>query len=505
MDKFRLCLAEDKQTQKIYNSEMIKGYTPIGLHRLPWNTGTGRCIEEYKQIQHNNSRVIYKRSNGPNWERLFSVFAMCKITKRKKRQRNLNTKGLDPWVGMRTGGGQPKHITIRNDERRKNDVDFKPVALSQWADWNGGNATTIQDRIAERLTGGMVADSSRKVYAGLFNQWRVRRRVLGKTEFLSPRVGDKDENETSAIAYFTLNLGPVERDVGTVQNHLQAIGYFHRVRFGNNPLREMARLQNIMKGARREKGPCKRKLPVTAGDLNCIYQKTNWDCPDSVTVWCAISLAWFFMLRMGGYLEKAPKEQKAQEYLRRHPLQMNEIEPLVNGKKADWSQDVGEISIYISGSKTDWINHGMVRSHNQIPVGTTNDHLRPVKGLKRLWEINPAKFQRSNGRIYASWKSDRPIKPDRILAMLSMALFEQGMNPSAFSLHSLRAGGATPLYRATGNIELVARMGRWRTSSISAYLWESHEIMRGLGKLMAQGGHTLHNATKNMITLRPGI
>ena len=235
-----------------------------------------------------------------------------------------------------------------------------------------------------------------------------------------------------------------------------------------------------------------------------MYKKIDWDCADSVTMWCAISIAWFFMLRMGEYLEKTPSESKRRDYPQRHPLQMNEIEPLCQGKKVDWSLDVDEIAIYISGSKTDWLNQGMVRSHNSIPPGATNDHLCPVKGLKRLWEICPAKFHRNNDRIFASWKSGRPIKPDSILATLRLAVFEQGMNPSAFSLHSLRAGGATALYRATGNIELVARMGRWETSSISAYLWESHEIMRGLGRLMAQGGHTLHHATRDLISLRPG-
>ena len=145
----------------------------------------------------------------------------------------------------------------------------------------------------------------------------------------------------------------------------------------------------------------------------------------------------------------------------------------------------------------------MVRSHNKLPLEASKSHLCPVRNLVKLWKVCPVKFQRNTDRVFASWRSGKPIKPDRALAVLRAAVFEQGMSPSAFSLHSLRAGGATALYRATGNIELVARMGRWETSSISAYLWESHEIMRGLGKLMAQGGHTLHHATRDLITLQP--
>ena len=351
--------------------------------------------------------------------------------------------------------------------------------------------------------GGMIANSSKSVYQGMFNKWRIHRAVLGKKEYLSSLEEDKEEEEEAVIAYVALNLGPMERDPGTVQNHLQAIGYFHRLRLGRNPLREMMRLQNLMKGAKREKGACRRKLPVTVEDLNVIYSKIDWSSSDSVTIWCTISIAWFFMLRMSEYLELPTRGDASVEAKARRPLTMDEIEPMIDGKRCEWSEDVNEISIYISGSKTDWLNQGMVRSRNLIPDDVEHHHLCPVRGLIKLWKLRPSKFHRNSDCTFATWKSGKRIQQDRVVSLLRMAVFAQGLNPAAFSLHSLRAGGATALYRATGNIELVARMGRWKTSSISAYLWESHEIMRGLGRLMAQGGHTLHKATKNLIALRP--
>ena len=228
---------------------------------------------------------------------------------------------------MRVGGAQPKHITIRNEEMCQNQNNYKPVALSKWAGWAGQHALEIQNKITERLAGGMIANSSRKVYAGLFQKWCIHRWKLGHSEFLPDGQEFKEANETAVIAYVTLNLGPIERDAGTVQNHLQAIGYFHKIRSGINPLTTMYRVQNIMKGARREKGPTERKLPVTAEDLNRIYNKVEWGNPDSVTLWCSLSLAWFFMLRMGEYLEKRPTEELNEDIDTRHPLQMDEIEP----------------------------------------------------------------------------------------------------------------------------------------------------------------------------------
>ena len=111
------------------------------------------------------------------------------------------------------------------------------------------------------------------------------------------------------VAYVVLKLWPMERDAGTVQNHLEAIGYFPKVHGGETPMRGAGRLQNLMRGAR-AKWPAKRKLLVTTEDLDVIYNPVDWPSSDSVTLWCAISLAWFCMLRMGGVLRLRIQKQR---------------------------------------------------------------------------------------------------------------------------------------------------------------------------------------------------
>ena len=122
---------------------------------------------------HENKR---RNKQGPRWGKIFGVIALCKFIKNKKQYaiRNRN-KGNDHWVGVRTGGGQPRHITIRNNEINNNRDNNKPVALFKWADWSGSNAIELQGRITEKLTGRMVANSSKKVYQGLFHKWCIHR------------------------------------------------------------------------------------------------------------------------------------------------------------------------------------------------------------------------------------------------------------------------------------------------------------------------------------------
>ena len=48
-------------------------------------------------------------------------------------------------------------------------------------------------------------------------------------------------------------------------------------------------------------------MPVTADELGKIYDSAGLENPDSVTLWCAISVAWFFMLRMWGVPGEGPE------------------------------------------------------------------------------------------------------------------------------------------------------------------------------------------------------
>ena len=136
----------------------------------------------------------------------------------------------------------------------------------------------------------------------------------------------------------------------------------------------------------------------------------------------------------GGYLEKTAHWDSNIDSVARHPHQTDEIEPLTDGIMSAWSGEINAIPIYIYGSKTDWLNQGMARSHNLIPEGVPNSRLFPARSLIKLWKISPAKFHRNNERVFASWRSGKSIKTDRVWALLRMAVFEHGLCPAAFSL-----------------------------------------------------------------------
>ena len=61
-----------------------------------------------------------------------------------------------------------------------------------------------------------------------------------------------------------------------------------------------------------------------------------------------------------------------------------------------------------------------------------------------------------------------------------------------FESHSRRIGGASALYHATGEIEMVKRFGRWLSGAFHVYLWDSDEQGKGVAAKMAKDEATIH-------------
>ena len=433
--------------------------------------------------------------NGVRWARVlvFLIALALDWTWVAKRGRGGGlSHGLPPG---RVGGGPTRANMLRRAALEKGKLTGKPVALSAWGGWQGLKACEQQAKTIDTLLGQSLAESTRKLYAGAFKKWETYRSVQAKDKYLSSDPTCLREEEDSAMAFAALHLGPMEKDHATAQTYITAITHYHKVRSGDNPIGGMKRLQLLLKGAKRLKGPTNRKLPVTVEDLKVVYDML--DVPNNIDnriLWCSVLLGWHFMLRMSEYVVTG------KETTQRHPLHTQDIEPLHDGVRCEWGPEVNGVSIFISGSKTDWLNQGATRSHSKVGPGSPNSHLCIVSALQGLFDVYPAKFTKAKDQPFTTWRNGQPIPGTYITATLRAAAFSQGNRTESYSLHSLRAGGATALYRATRDIELVARFGRWRTASISSYLWESDQAMAGLSALMLLGGHTLHLSTKGHVT-----
>ena len=90
------------------------------------------------------------------------------------------------------------------------------------------------------------------------------------------------------------------------------------------------------------------------------------------------------------------------------------------------------------------------------------------------------------------WEDGTMVDRLDILAALGEAAEAVGLPAERFKPHSLRIGGASALYHATGEIETVKRYGRWTSGAFHSYLWDSAEQAKGLAAKMAADVASIH-------------
>ena len=124
-------------------------------------------------------------------------------------------------------------------------------------------------------------------------------------------------------------------------------------------------------------------------------------------LWAAILVGWFFLLRMSEFLATNSNFTPSD----RHPLHMGDIQPLRKGSPTHWGGHVGEISVHISGSKTDWLNQGCARSHTLVGDLEPNSDICVVRAFIAMFKEPQAKFGNSGDAPLATWRISAPI-PD---------------------------------------------------------------------------------------------
>ena len=103
-----------------------------------------------------------------------------------------------------------------------------------------------------------------------------------------------------------------------------------------------------------------------------------------------------------------------------------------------------------------------------------------------MLNIPPQRFSANTNKPFSRLGNDALITDHQLTLVIKRAAARNGLNPLLYSIHSLRAGGATALFRATGDVDLVGRFGRWKGRSIHGYIWESHVMLHGIDALMAR-------------------
>ena len=149
-----------------------------------------------------------------------------------------------------------------------------------------------------------------------------------------------------------------------------------------------------------------------------------------------------------------------------------------------------EVTRQFRKTKADQQAFGSSRTHY-----CTGDALVcPVRSMEVLRSWAPERFGRGPEAQLPlfRWYSGAVLKREEVQELLQKAATAVGLPPGRFMSHSLRIGGASALYHATNDIELVKRFGRWSSGAVHGYLWESADQYRGVATKMANDTAAMH-------------
>jgi hypothetical protein len=148
-----------------------------------------------------------------------------------------------------------------------------------------------------------------------------------------------------------------------------------------------------------------------------------------------------------------------------------------------------EVTVQFRKTKADQEAFGSCKTMAQTKV----EYLCPVKALDDYRSVCPGRFQGAEAhKPLFRWGNGITLKRTEVQFLLQRAAGAVGLPPDRFLSHSLRIGGASALFQASADIELVKRMGRWTSSSVQRYLYDGGHTLKELANKMAQVDKRVH-------------
>ena len=282
-------------------------------------------------------------------------------------------------------------------------------------------------------------------------------------------------------------LGWLGASVATLKQAVFAIKEAHK-RYGHgDPTEQMFRLWMLL-GTLEKKHPKKpRRLGVTPGILKWVSKVLDnpeagpEEIFDAIMLRAALLTAWYFMLG-------------AKEYCDSNGI---DFAMVLRGVDIRFIEEMGANGVEVVGitlqfrkTKTDQEAFGTCKTMYRSGV----DGLCVVVALCALKKLAPQRFGTGSEALKPlfRWASGQMLKRTQIQVVLQKAARAVGLPPERFLSHSLRIGGASAMFQATGEIELVKRTGRWSSSAVQRYLHDGEVALKGIAAKMAAVEQQIH-------------
>ncbi|KDO20594.1 hypothetical protein SPRG_22331 [Saprolegnia parasitica CBS 223.65] len=219
----------------------------------------------------------------------------------------------------------------------------------------------------------------------------------------------------------------------------------------------------------------------------------DFDDPQQRSLWGATLLGFFFLWRKSEYLHEGSKPAK-------HGLCVRDIRFTTAWEEVATSEDqVHEVHIKLTSSKTDQRRGGVTLRLSR----SGSFWLCPIPAIWELRRIAIAAGAKADESLCTTLAPDGTrvaINESQVKALLRDTARRMDKDPSAYSTHSLRSGGATALFKGGATDLAIQKFGRWRSDAFKSYAHiDDVEIAQLAGRIAFGGTASPHPSPKSSL------
>ncbi|PJE78160.1 hypothetical protein CI610_02910 [invertebrate metagenome] len=252
----------------------------------------------------------------------------------------------------------------------------------------------------------------------------------------------------------------------SIRNYLSVVRLLHIEAGYSNPLQSHY-INSVLKGARRVLGDqSSPKLPITPAILLSILKQLDLSCPADITFWAACTVAFFSFFRKSNLFPPPKSVFTPGIHLCRDSVV--------------FTPDGAVLSV-------NWTKTIQFRQRTlAIPLPRINrSPLCPAQALLLSFKISPTSSYVCPLFMYRQGEKLLPLTYAMFISRLKQCLATAGLDPSLYSGHSFRRGGATFALECGLSPDMIQSQGDWKSLAYQRYLDPSLSARHLVVKTMA--------------------
>lgn len=209
-----------------------------------------------------------------------------------------------------------------------------------------------------------------------------------------------------------------------------------------------------------------RAAPITPQMLLRMAPLFQLKVPDQVVIWCLFLFLFFLFARKSQFIVDSGSQLEMSHLVQRQDVTVTESGLQVRFRWSKTHQSGGE---------------PLVIPLSRIPGSV----LCPVSAFQRMVHLVPASPSEPLF-TFSSPTGNRPIRYKFFHTVLRACLRQIGLQPSSFSSHSFRRGGASYAFLIGVRGELIQSQGDWKSDAYKLYLELGYKQRVSVSKLISQ-------------------